>query len=178
MIARTARRTLAIAAVCALLAACATKPSDEILLSKKSAVEIRAMQSRVFDTADRPKTLRTVIAMLQDIGYTIDKVEPAAGTVSATKLAALRVTVSIYPRGKKQTVVRSNAAARWGQQMYQVDDPAFYQQRIFEPLAKAMFLTALQIEDKDAAEMEPDKAKAEAKPDADSAGAAKQSGQN
>ena len=62
--------------------------------------------------------------------------------------------------------------------MYQVDDPAFYQQRIFEPLAKAMFLTALQIEDKDAAEMEPDKAKAEAKPDADSAGAAKQSGQN
>jgi hypothetical protein len=179
MIARVILRSAAVVGFCVSLAACQTAPRDEIILSKKSPVELRVMQSRVFDTDDRKKTLRAAIAMLQDLGYTIDKVEPAAGTVSATKLATLRVTITVYPRGEKQTVVRANALVKIANvRQNQVDDPAFYQQRIFEPMAKAMFLTALQVEDKKSAGPAPTKAMLKSKPDANSAEAAPQSENN
>ncbi len=100
-------------------------------------LQLRMIQSRVFDTTDRNQTLRTVIATLQDLGYAIDKVDPAAGTVTATKLSQLRMSVTVYPRGKAQMVVRANAIAGG-----QVDEPLFYQQHFFEPLSKAMFLDA------------------------------------
>lgn len=132
-----------------LLAACQTTRGDQVMMSQKGAVELRAMQSRAFDTPDRYKTMRAIVATLQDLGYTIDKVESSAGTVSATKLTALRLTASVYPRGATQTVVRTNALVKVQQQtgQNQVDDPEFYQKYFFEPLSKAMFLTALQVED-------------------------------
>lgn len=118
------------------------------VLSSKSPVELRAMQTRAFDTTDRNKTLRTIIATLQDTGYTINKVEPPAGTVSATKLADMRLTATAVPHGTSQISVRANAMVRMpGLKDTQVDDPQFYQKLFFEPLSKAMFLTALQVED-------------------------------
>ncbi len=132
------------------LAACQTGQQEKLVLSTKSAVELRVIQSRAFDTQDRKKTLRTVVATLQDLGYTIDKVEPAAGTISATKLSFLRLSASVFPRGDTQTTVRANAFVKLQPQAMQdnqVDDPEFYQLYFFEPLAKAMFLTALQVED-------------------------------
>lgn len=138
------RLTLAVAAV-ALLAGC--QPRHELVLSTKSAVELRTMQTRAFDTRDRNKTLRTIIATLQDLGYNIDKVEAGAGTVTATKLAALRLTATVYARGETQTIVRANAQVSMPNQNSQVDDPTFYQQLFFEPLAKAMFLAALDVQD-------------------------------
>ena len=127
--------------LCVLVACQAPGPKD-VLLSPKGAVEMRAMQSRVFETNDRSKTIRTVIATLQDLGYSIEKVEASAGTVTARKLHALMVTVSVFPRGKRQTVVRANAVVVLETGSSQVDAPQFYQQRVFEPLAKAMFLDA------------------------------------
>ena len=61
---------LNIAAVLApvLLCACAVQPKEfPVVASKKSPVELRAMQSRAFDTRYRPKTVRAVIATLQDL---------------------------------------------------------------------------------------------------------------
>jgi hypothetical protein len=150
----TRNRLLALVAVglVVLTSACAAPNPDEILLSKKGAVELRAMQSRAFSTADRPTVLRAVIATLQDLGYTIEKVEPSAGTVSALKLAALRLTATVYERGSSETVVRANALVRLqttSNRQNQVDDPEFYQKFFFEPLSKALFLTALQVEDTD-----------------------------
>ena len=48
-------------------------------------------------------------------------------------------------------IVRANAVIRYGpnNQRYQVDDPEFYQKNFFEPVSKALFLTALQVEDRD-----------------------------
>ena len=143
-----------------LLAACQPQGQEQIILSKKSPVELRSMQSRLFDTTDKDKALRAVVATLQDLGYSIDKIEPNAATVSGTKLASLRISVAIYPRGETQLVVRSNAlviVAPGTLKENQVDDPAFYQQRFFEPLSKAMFLAALQIEDKDDVPAPPNK---------------------
>ena len=126
--------------------------NERLILSSKPAVELRAIQSRAFDTTDQLKMMRAIIATLQDLGYKIDKVEPAAGSVSATKLAALKLSASVYPRGTTQLIVRSNAQVKLPQQQQQnvetqVDDPEFYQKFFFEPLAKAIFLTALQVED-------------------------------
>ncbi|MFM7344540.1 MAG: hypothetical protein ACKO1J_04110 [Tagaea sp.] len=134
-----------------LLAACQTSGPPPLIVSQKSALELRAIQSRAFDSDDRGKVLRAVIATLQDLGYTIEKVEPSAGTVTGIKLAQLRLTATVVPRtGGNQMAVRANAQVRpiaTALQENQVDDPIFYQQLFFEPLAKALFLTALQIED-------------------------------
>jgi hypothetical protein len=130
------------------LGGCQTTGQQEVLLSQKSSVELRAMQSRAFDTTDRLGTLRTVIATLQDLGYTIGKVEPEAGTVSADKFGYLHLTATVYPRGETQLIVRANViVAVLVQRKTQVDSPEFYQKLFFEPLAQAMFLTALQVEE-------------------------------
>jgi len=142
-----------VVALALFLAGCQADANKEnLILSARPAVELRAIQSRAFDTNDRAKILRAVIATLQDLGYTLEKVEPAAGTVTATKLSQLRMTATVFPRGETQMVVRSNAQVRLvaaSRDQNQVDAPEFYQKLFFEPLSKALFLTALLIEEAD-----------------------------
>jgi hypothetical protein len=148
--------TTTLRALCLLfllgLSACQSTSQQQVLQSTKPTLEIRAMQSRMFDTSDRSKVLRGAIATLQDLGYSIEKVEASAGSVSARKLAALEISVSVFPRGKKQTIVRANATIRTPNGANQVDDPAFYQQRFFEPLSKSLFLAAQNDPDAGAAD--------------------------
>jgi len=117
--------------------------THQVLATKESQVKLRAIQSRVFDTTDKEKMLRTVIATLQDLGFVVDKADATLGTVSATKLDryALRMTVSVRPRGQSQLIVRANAQYN----IYPVEDPKPYQ-RFFDALSKAMFLTAHQVD--------------------------------
>jgi hypothetical protein len=84
-----------------------------------------------------------VIATLQDLGFVIDKADSLLGTVSATKLDsyALKMTVSVRPRGGTQLLVRANAQYN----IKAVEDPQPYQQ-FFEALQKAMFLTAHEVD--------------------------------
>ena len=115
----------------------------QLLQTDASQVMLRSIQSRAFDTTDREKTLRTIISTLQDLGFVVDKADAMLGTVSATKLDKyhLRMTVSIRPRGKTQTLVRANAQYFGGYQTVAVEDPEPYQ-RFFTSLGKAMFLEA------------------------------------
>ena len=70
-----------------LLASCETTSSRLFDTStNKSAVELRSIQARAFDTKDQNKTLRTIIATLQDLSFVIDTADMELGTVSATKL--------------------------------------------------------------------------------------------
>lgn len=135
------------------VAGCQHTSGEQVAMSTKPPLELRAMQSRAFDTTDRYKAVRAVVSTLQDLGYTIEKVETGAGTVTATKLSVLRLTASVYPRGTTQMVVRANAIvkpqAQQPNMLNQVDDPEFYLKYFFEPLGKAMFLAALNIEDSD-----------------------------
>lgn len=114
-----------------------------VLDSDQSQVQLRQIQSRAFDTRDQPKTLRTVIATLQDLGFVIDKADAELGTVSATKLDGyqLRMTVSVRLKGETQSMVRANA--QYG--LEPVTDPVPYQ-RFFASLEKAMFLTAQAVD--------------------------------
>ena len=126
----------------ALLQGCGTSRS-QILATGESQVQLRSFQTRAFDTADKEKTLRVVIATLQDLGFVIDKADNVLGTVSATKVDGyeLRLTVSVRPRSATQLLVRANAQY----QLTAVESPKPYQD-FFAALEKAMFLEAHSVE--------------------------------
>ena len=110
----------------------------EVMAANESQVKLRSMQTRAFDTHHKTKTLRAVIATLQDLGFVVDKADAQIGTVTATKVDfySLRMTVTVRPRGRQMLVRASaqyNAAA--------VEDPAPYQQ-FFTALSKSLFLAA------------------------------------
>ncbi|MFQ5774169.1 MAG: hypothetical protein ACE5GS_06615 [Kiloniellaceae bacterium] len=109
----------------------------------KSQVELRSFQTRAFDTIDKEKTLRTVIATLQDLSFVVDKADAILGTVSGTKLDGyqLRMTVTVRPRGETQMLVRANAQYN----IQAVEDPEPYQ-HFFAALERAMFLTAHEVD--------------------------------
>jgi hypothetical protein len=121
------------------LCGCQTASRSQILAASASQVELRNYQSRRFDTADKEKTLRTVMATLQDLNFIIDKADMVLGSVSGTKLNgySLRMTVTVRPKGQEQMLVRANAQYN----ITAVEDPEPYQQ-FFNSLEKSMFLTA------------------------------------
>lgn len=125
-----------------LVAGCASTQA-RLLDSGQSQVALRSIQSRAFDTTDKEKILRTVIATLQDLGFVVDQADLPLGTVTGTKLAGyeLRMTVSVRPRGQAQLLVRANA--QFNQKP--VTDPEPYQ-AFFTSLEKAMFLTGHQVD--------------------------------
>jgi hypothetical protein len=160
MIVRMPARSLVATAILLCLGislnACATAGGEPPpILSKQSPVALRAMQIRAFDTTSKRRMIQAVIATLQDLGYTVEKIDYPSGTISAAKLEALRLTVVIYPHGPSQISVRANAIVRVATASTQVDDPEFYRKLFFEPLSRAVFLAALQTEDDVAAPTPP-----------------------
>ena len=124
-----------------LFVGCATQNSH--VLSGGSAVELRSFQTRAFDTTDKHKMMRTTIAVLQDLGFIIDKVDEDLGLVTGTKLSGyrIRMTVIVQPRGKKQLAVRASAIYN----NEPIEDPMPYQD-FFTALEKGIFLTAQKID--------------------------------
>ena len=114
-----------------------------LLETDQSQVQLRSYQTRAFDTTDKNRTLRTVMAALQDLGFVIDKADEALGMVTATKLDGYRLamTVTVKPRGESQMLVRASAQ----QNLEAIEDPEPYQD-FFSVLQKAMFLTAHSVE--------------------------------
>lgn len=135
-------RLLPLVLIFGLLAGCATT-QERLLDSDASQVQLRSIQSRAFDTTDKNKTLRTVMATLQDLGFVVDSADDVLGTVTATKLNkyALRMTVSVRPRGESQLLVRANCQY----ETRPVYDPEPYQQ-FFASLEKSMFLAAHHVD--------------------------------
>ncbi len=124
-------------------AGCQSTSVRQVLAAETGSVKLRSMQTRVFDSTDRTKTLRTIIATLQDLGFVVDKADEFLGTVSATKLSGyqLRMTITVRPRAETQLLVRANAEF----QDKAVEEPLPYQD-FFVALEKAMFLTAQQVD--------------------------------
>lgn len=132
-----------------LLAGCASNPSLAVFENSGSQVQLRSFQTRAFDTTDRERTLRTVIATLQDLGFVIDKADATLGSVSATKLAnyELRMTVTVRAHGATQLLVRANAQfadPRRNVAAKAIEDPATYRD-FFAALAKSLFLEAQDV---------------------------------
>jgi hypothetical protein len=116
-----------------------TTSRSQVLQADESAVKLRSIQTRVFDTTDKPKMLRTVMATLQDLGFVVDAADDTIGSVTATKLDryALKMTVMVRPRNERQLLVRANAQYN----LNAVANPEPYQ-NFFAALEKAIFLTA------------------------------------
>ena len=131
-------RNLLTLALIAPLAACAVaNPGITFLPSKKSAVELRAVQTRLIP-GDPDNVMRGVIATLHDLGYRITKADPGAGTVSATRQTALRMAVAVQPRSGGESVVRANATIISLRQEAQVDSADFYSRNFFTPLGATL----------------------------------------
>ena len=92
---------------------------------------------------NRDKTLRTVIATMQDLGFVISKADAEVGVVSGSKLAGRNsalLTVTVRDKNDKQIMVRANAQ----QKLAAVESPEIYQD-FFIALEKTMLLKAQQV---------------------------------
>jgi hypothetical protein len=136
---------IALRAVCWLIlgtavAGCQSSPTaTEMLVPGQSQIAIRSIQTRAFDTTDRTRVMRTVIATLQDLEFVIDQGDETLSLVGATKLDNynLRMTVTARPREDTQTLVRANASLN----RMVVSDAKFYQ-HFFVSLEHGLFLAA------------------------------------
>ena len=125
-----------------LLVGCATTTPVDIG-ANSTQLEARQIQTRQYDTLDKALTMRSVIATLQDLGFTIDQADAELGTVTATRYHeyTMRMTVTVVRRGDERVSVRANA--RIGENA--VTDAATYQD-FFVALDKAMFLTLQRVD--------------------------------
>jgi hypothetical protein len=124
-----------------LFAGCATVPPD--VTGGGTQLQSRQIQTREYDTLDKPMTMRSVVATLQDLGFTIDQADAELGTITATRLHeyTMRMTVTVVEKGAGRVSVRANA--RIGEEP--VTDSATYQD-FFVVLDKAMFLTLNKVD--------------------------------
>ena len=118
-----------------------TAPADVVGAGTQLAT--REIQTREYDTLDKPMTMRSVIATLQDLGFTIDQADLDLGTITATRLHeyTMRMTVTVVEKGDSRISVRANARIDENS----VTDPATYQD-FFVVLDKAIFLTRNKVD--------------------------------
>jgi hypothetical protein len=119
-----------------MLSGCVTTPAN--VTGAGTQLETRQIQTRQYDRLDKTMTMRSVIATLQDLGFTIDQADAELGTITATRLDryTMRMTVTVVAKEGDQVSVRANARI----QDRSVTDAATYQD-FFVVLDKAMFLT-------------------------------------
>ena len=124
------------------LAGCATTTPTNIA-GGGTQLETRQIQTREYDTLDKAMTLRSVIASLQDLGFTIDQADAELGTVTATRLDqyTMRMTVTVVQKEGERISVRANA--RIGENAV-MDAPTY--QDFFVVLDEAMFLTLHKVD--------------------------------
>ena len=124
------------------LAGCATTTPINIA-GAGTQLEARQIQTRQYNTLDKAMTMRSVIATLQDLGFTIDQADAELGTITATRLHqyTMRMTVTVVKKEGDRISVRANA--RIGENA--VTDAATYQD-FFVVLDKAMFLTLHKVD--------------------------------
>jgi len=124
------------------LGGCATTTPANVI-GAGTQLETRQIQTRQYDTLDKPMTMRSVIATLQDLGFTIDQADTELGTITATRLHeyTMRMTVTVVKKEGGRISVRANA--RIGENA--VRDAETYQD-FFVVLDKALFLTLHKVD--------------------------------
>jgi hypothetical protein len=126
------------------LTGCVTDSRKELFRVDTSQVQLRSFQTRAFDTKDRDKTLKTIIATMQDLGFVITRADADVGIVTGSKLAgnnSALLTVTVRDKNEKQIMVRANAQ----QKLKAVESPEMYQD-FFVALERAMFLKAQEVD--------------------------------
>lgn len=137
------KRILLLLVFCLSLPACVTTNQRVLDMGDETQLQKRSYQSRSFDTGDKEKVMRAVIATMQDLGFIIERADLALGMVSGARADynEARMTVSVRPRGEGQMLVR--ATAQYG--LRPIEDPVQYQS-FFNSLGKSLFLEAQAVE--------------------------------
>ncbi len=72
--------------VCALgMTGCATTAPEDLFQVAETSLQDRQMQSRFFETDNELELLSAGVAVLQDMGYSIDETETKSGVITASK---------------------------------------------------------------------------------------------
>jgi hypothetical protein len=133
--------------LCMVFAGCGSTPPN--VTGKEGQLETRQIQSRDYDTLDKRMTLRSAVATLQDLGFTIDYADLTLGTITATRLYhhekyvnySMRMTVTVRKKDGSRVSVRANARLS----EHAITDSKTYQD-FFAALDKAMFLTLHKVD--------------------------------
>ena len=124
------------------LTACTSppEPPPDLFAPDSAQTQLRNMQTRTFDVADRNQAIRGVIAALQDLGFIIERANEPLGLITAARFAEPRwvdvvgVTVTVRPQENGQMLIRANAIFN----NEPIDDPLLYQ-NFFATLERSMF---------------------------------------
>jgi hypothetical protein len=125
------------------LVACASppQPPPNLLAPDEAQMNLRNMQTRTFDVADRNQALRGVIAALQDLGFIIERANEPLGLVTGARFAEPRwidvvgVTVTVRPQEGGRMLIRANAIFN----NEPITDPQVYQ-NFFATLERSLFI--------------------------------------
>jgi hypothetical protein len=121
---------------------CAPKPSPELLSPTEAQLKLRAFQTRTFDVKDRQRALRAVIAVLQDLGFIIERANEPLGFVTAERFAEpdyrqiVGVTITVRAQEDGRVLIRANAILM----NKPIEDPKVYQ-NFFASLERSLFVT-------------------------------------
>lgn len=127
---------LSIIASSFFLTGCGSSTAQIINSESESQLKVRSYQTKTYDNISKTKAIRSTIAVLQDLGFVIDKADSLTGTVSGTKLDGYKIVMSVTIR-QTQKSVKVRANAQYGVEA--IKDPKIYQD-FFVSLDKGMFL--------------------------------------
>lgn len=87
------KKRISLIIICALLNFSTLCVDAAKSLPQKSMLEIREIQTHVFDSSDTTQVSKAVVNTLQDNGFIIQKIEPDLGYISARKEVKLKRTL-------------------------------------------------------------------------------------
>jgi hypothetical protein len=133
--------------LCLVVTGCAGTTPE--VTGSGSQLAARQIQTRDYDTLDKQLTMRSVLATMQDLGFTIDNADLTLGTITGTRIYyeddyenfTMRMTVTVREKEDNRVSVRANARL----DDKAISDPRTYQD-FFAALDKAMFLTLQKID--------------------------------
>jgi len=101
-------------------------------------------EARSFQTADKAAIIRAVAETILEAGFVLDRVDPDGklwGTAE-TDFSSFKVVATVTPRGADTMVVRFVADRGQGAAVIAIDEPQFYEDKFFKPLAENLRLPA------------------------------------
>ncbi|HOD50659.1 MAG TPA: hypothetical protein PLJ71_11020 [Candidatus Hydrogenedentes bacterium] len=82
--------TICLLFVLTLVGSCATSVPKEALALRPEALELRQLQTRVFETTEEERLLTAGLGVLQDLGFNIDESESKLGVIVGSKQRSAR----------------------------------------------------------------------------------------
>jgi hypothetical protein len=132
---------IVIMGVLALHGCAAPQPKPDLLAPTEAQMKIRSVQTRAFEVKDRQMAIRGVIAVLQDLGFVVERANESLGLVTAARFAepnfydVVSVTVTVRQETDGRMMIRANAIYN----NKPIEDPKVYQ-NFFAALERSLFI--------------------------------------